>query len=85
MHRFVDIEDWPLNKGQGKKIISCSNSIKVIKHDDKVKKIQWSVVQPICTCFFCINTNTISPISLKKNNSFWGQGQGQIQGWIFWS
>ena len=38
MRRFVDKEVWPLNKGQVKKIISYSNSLKVIKHDDKVKK-----------------------------------------------
>ena len=38
MHRFVDIEVWPLNKGQDKIIISYSNSLKVIKHDEKVKK-----------------------------------------------
>ena len=38
MHRFVDIEVWPLNKGQGKIIISYSNSLKIIKHDKKFKK-----------------------------------------------
>ena len=38
MHRFVDIEVWTLNKGQGKIIISYSNSLKVIKHDEKVKR-----------------------------------------------
>ena len=34
MHRFVDIERWTLNKGQGKKVISYSNSLKVIEHDE---------------------------------------------------
>ena len=38
MHYFVDIEVWPLNKDQGKKIISYSNSLKVSKQDDKLKK-----------------------------------------------
>ena len=41
MHRFVYIEVWPLTKGQGQNIISYSNSLKVIEHDQKVKKASY--------------------------------------------
>ena len=41
MHCFVDIEVWPLTKGQGQNIISYSNSLKVIEHDQKVKKASY--------------------------------------------
>ena len=37
VHRFVNIEVWPLNKGQGKKIISYF-CLKDITHDEKVNK-----------------------------------------------
>ena len=41
MHRFVDIEIWPLNKGQGKKVISYFNTLKVIEQDKEVKKASY--------------------------------------------
>ena len=41
MHSFVDIEVWPLIKGQGKQIISYSNSLKVIENDEKAKKASY--------------------------------------------
>ena len=54
MHRFVDIEDWPLNKGQGKQIISYSNSLKDIKHDEKVNKSSyWKKWFVYNTCKSC--------------------------------